>query len=70
LSGTSRTLHPDVEAAKYKFIAAYLEYSRQQIHAPVSGYMSMRKVQVGSRGQPGDPLMTLVPLDHLRVEAN
>jgi len=37
VGGTSRILHPDVEAAKYKFIAAYLEYSRQQIHAPVSG---------------------------------
>jgi membrane fusion protein, multidrug efflux system len=70
VGGTSRTLHPDVEAAKYKFIAAYLEYSRQQIHAPVSGYVSMRKVQVGNRVQPGDPLMTLVPLEHLWVEAN
>lgn len=70
VGGTSRILHPDVEAAKYKFIAAYLEYSRQQIHAPVSGYVSMRKVQVGNRVQPGDPLMTLVPLEHLWVEAN
>ncbi|MDD5462738.1 MAG: HlyD family secretion protein [Methylococcales bacterium] len=70
VSGTSRILHPDVEAAKYKFIAAYLDYSRQQIHAPVSGYVSMRKVQVGNRVQPGDPLMTLVPLEHLWVEAN
>ena len=70
VGGTSRTLHPDVEAAKYKYIAAYLEYSRQQIHAPVSGYVSMRKVQVGNRVQPGDPLMTLVPLEHLWVEAN
>jgi len=70
VGGTSRTLHPDVEAAKYKFIGAYLEYSRQQIHAPVSGYVSMRKVQVGNRIQPGDPLMTIVPLEHLWVEAN
>ncbi len=70
VSGTSRTLHPDVEAAKYKFIAAYLEYSRQQIHAPVSGYVSMRKVQVGNRVHPGDQLMTIVPLEHLWVEAN
>jgi membrane fusion protein (multidrug efflux system) len=30
----------------------------------------MRKVQVGNRVQPGDPLMTLVPLEHLWVEAN
>ncbi|TRX00535.1 HlyD family secretion protein [Candidatus Methylobacter oryzae] len=70
VGGTDRVLHPDVEAAKHKFIAAYLDYSRQQIHAPVSGYVSMRKVQVGNRVQPGDPLMTLVPLDHLWVEAN
>ncbi|MDD5578616.1 MAG: HlyD family secretion protein [Methylobacter sp.] len=70
VGGTTRILHPDVEAAKYKFIAAYLEYSRQQIRAPVSGYVSMRKVQVGNRVQPGDPLMTLVPLEHLWVEAN
>jgi membrane fusion protein (multidrug efflux system) len=70
VGGTSKILHPDVEAAKYKFIAAYLEYSRQQIHAPVSGYVSMRRAQVGNRVQPGDPLMTIVPLEHLWVEAN
>ncbi|MDO9046836.1 MAG: HlyD family secretion protein [Methylobacter sp.] len=70
VGGTSKILHPDVEAAKYKFIAAYLEYSRQQIHASVSGYVSMRKVQVGNRVQPGDTLMTIVPLEHLWVEAN
>ena len=70
VGGTSKILHPDVEAAKYRFIAAYLDYSRQQIRAPVSGYVSMRKVQVGNRVQPGDPLMTIVPLDHLWVEAN
>lgn len=70
VGGTNRVRHPDVEAAKYKFIAAYLEYARQQIHAPVSGYVSMRKVQVGNRVQPGDQLMTIVPLEHLWVEAN
>jgi membrane fusion protein (multidrug efflux system) len=70
VGGTSKTLHPDVEAAKYKFIAAYLDYSRQQIRAPVSGYVSVRKVQVGNRVQPGDQLMTIVPLEHLWIEAN
>jgi membrane fusion protein (multidrug efflux system) len=70
VGGTSKILHPDVEAAKYKFIAAYLDYSRQQIRAPVSGYVSVRKVQVGNRVQPGDQLMTIVPLEHLWIEAN
>ncbi|MEC4748463.1 HlyD family secretion protein [Methylomicrobium sp. Wu6] len=70
VGGTSRIRHPDVETAKHKFVAAYLEFSRQQIRAPASGYVAKRKVQVGNRIQPGDPLMTIIPLDHLWVEAN
>ncbi|MGZ5050500.1 MAG: efflux RND transporter periplasmic adaptor subunit [Methylobacter sp.] len=70
VGGTNKISHPDIEAAKHRFIAAYLDYSRQQIHAPVSGYVSMRKAQVGNRVQPGDALLTIVPLEHLWVEAN
>lgn len=70
VGGTTPIRHPDVETAKHNFIAAYLEYARQQIHAPASGYVAKRKVQVGNRVQPGDPLMTIIPLDHLWVEAN
>ncbi|PKM10871.1 MAG: secretion protein HlyD [Gammaproteobacteria bacterium HGW-Gammaproteobacteria-3] len=70
IGGTSRVRHPDIEAAKNRFITGYLEYTRQQIYAPVSGYVAMRKVQVGNRIRPGDALMTLVPLEHLWVEAN
>lgn len=70
VGGASRIKHPDIEAAKHRFITAYIEYARQKIYAPVSGYVAMRKVQVGNRIQPGDSLMTLVPLDHLWVEAN
>lgn len=70
VGGTDRIMHPDIEAAKYRFITAYIEYTRQYIYAPVSGYVAKRKVQVGNRIQPGESLMTLVPLDHLWVEAN
>lgn len=70
VGGTTRIRHPDVETAKHNFIAAYLEYTRQRIHAPASGYVAKRKVQVGNRIQPGDPLLTIIPLDHLWVEAN
>jgi membrane fusion protein (multidrug efflux system) len=49
---------------------AHLEYGRQQIRAPVSGYVAKRKAQVGDRVKPGADLMTIVPLDHLWVEAN
>lgn len=70
VGGTSRTEHPEVEAAKHRFVNAYLDFVRQRIRAPVSGYVAKRKAQVGDRVHPGDPLLMVVPLDHLWVEAN
>ncbi|MDD5035402.1 MAG: HlyD family secretion protein [Methylococcaceae bacterium] len=70
IGGTSRTEHPEVEAAKHQFVNAYLEFARQRIRAPASGHVALRKVQVGDRVHPGDPLMMVVPRDHLWVEAN
>ncbi|WP_255211227.1 HlyD family secretion protein, partial [Methylogaea oryzae] len=70
VEGTDRVAHPEVEAAKQRYVEAYLEFSRQQIRAPVSGYVAQRKAQVGDRVHPGELLLVLVPLDHLWVEAN
>ncbi len=70
VGGTTRANHPDIEVAKNKFIDAHIEFSRQQIRAPVAGYIAKRKSQVGDRVRPGDQVMTIVPLDHLWVEAN
>jgi membrane fusion protein (multidrug efflux system) len=70
IGGTNVMAHPAVELAKHEFIVAHLEYARQQIRAPVSGYVAKRKAQVGDRVKPGTNLMTIVPLDHLWVEAN
>lgn len=70
IGGTTVMEHPAVDLAKHEFIVAHLEYARQQILAPVSGYVAKRKTQVGDRVKPGANLMTIVPLDHLWVEAN
>lgn len=70
VGGTTIMAHPAVELAKHQLIEAYLEYKRQQVLAPVSGHVAKRKAQVGDRVHPGTPLMTIVPLDHLWVEAN
>ena len=70
IGGTTVMEHPAVELAKHEFIEAHLEYARQQIRAPISGYIAKRKAQVGDRVKPGTNLMTIVPLDHLWVEAN
>ncbi|ULA58802.1 MAG: hypothetical protein LZF60_80196 [Nitrospira sp.] len=67
---TTVTEHPAVQLAKYQFVEAQLRYGRQQIHSPVAGYVAKRKGQVGDRVAPGMTLMTIVPLDHLWVEAN
>jgi membrane fusion protein (multidrug efflux system) len=70
VGGTTRINHPDIEVARNKFIDASIEFARQHIRAPVSGYIAKRKAQVGDRVRPGDQVMTIVPLDHLWVEAN
>ncbi|MGB3396472.1 MAG: HlyD family secretion protein [Nitrospira sp.] len=70
IGGTTVMAHPAVDLAKHQLIEAHLEYARQQIRAPISGYVAKRKAQVGDRVQPGALLMTIVPLDHLWVEAN
>ena len=49
---------------------AYLAYSRTALAAPVSGYVAKRSVQLGQRVAPGAPLMAVVPLDEVWVDAN
>jgi membrane fusion protein (multidrug efflux system) len=70
VSGVALAQHPYVQAAKADYIAAWLASRRNAIVAPVSGYVAKRSVQVGSRITPGAPLLTIVPLDQLWVEAN
>ncbi|WP_225031171.1 HlyD family efflux transporter periplasmic adaptor subunit [Paraburkholderia sp. XV] len=62
--------HPDVQAAASKVRAAYLAYARNTLPAPVTGYVAKRSVQVGQRVSPGTPLMAIVPLNGVWVEAN
>jgi membrane fusion protein (multidrug efflux system) len=62
--------HPDVQAAASKVRDAYLVYARNTLPAPVTGYVAKRSVQVGQRVSPGTPLMAIVPLDGVWVDAN
>ncbi|MGH8294429.1 MAG: HlyD family efflux transporter periplasmic adaptor subunit [Steroidobacteraceae bacterium] len=62
--------HPDVMAAAEKVRAAWLDKQRTTLVAPVSGYVAKRTVQVGQRVQPGTPLMAVVPLRQVWVDAN
>jgi membrane fusion protein (multidrug efflux system) len=63
--------NPDVQAAATDVERAYLALRRTSIHAPVSGYVAKRAVQLGERVAPGgQPLLSIVPLERLRIEAN
>jgi len=62
--------NPDVQAASAAVVRAWLTLQRASIHAPVSGYIAKRSAQLGERTSPGNPLLSIVPLDRLRVEAN
>jgi membrane fusion protein (multidrug efflux system) len=63
--------NPDVHAAATDVERSYLAVCRTRIHAPVSGYIAKRAVQLGERVAPGgQPLLSIVPLERLRIEAN
>ncbi|HEY7904135.1 MAG TPA: HlyD family efflux transporter periplasmic adaptor subunit [Casimicrobiaceae bacterium] len=62
--------HPDVLAASAGVHDAYLALARTALPAPVSGFVARRSVQLGQRVASGTPLMAIVPLDQVWVDAN
>lgn len=68
--GSTVATHPDVLQAADQVRQAWLAQARTRVLAPVGGMIAQRSVQLGQRIQPGTPLMTIVPLHSLWVEAN
>ena len=62
--------HPSVQAAAAKVREAWLAKARCALPAPVAGFVARRTVQLGQRVAPGTPMMALVPLNQLWVDAN
>ncbi|HEX4387787.1 MAG TPA: efflux RND transporter periplasmic adaptor subunit [Steroidobacteraceae bacterium] len=70
VDGTTLADHPQVRDAAAAVRNAYLTLARTQLPAPVSGFVARRNVQLGQRVAPGAPLMAVVPLDQVWVDAN
>src|SRR5476649_2362624 len=70
IEGVAPAQHPAVQAAKADYVQAWLAARRNSILAPVSGYVAKRSVQVGAHVTPGTPMLSIVPLDQLWVDAN
>ncbi len=68
--GTRPQDHPNVLSAAAKLREAWLALERAQLKAPVDGTVAKRGVQLGQRVAAGAPLMTLVGLSDLWVDAN
>lgn len=68
--GTTIEAHPSVLAAAAKVREAYLAAHRAALLAPVDGYVAKRTVQLGQRVAAGTPLMSLIALNQLWVDAN
>ena len=69
-AGTTVEHHPNVERAVSKYREAYLALERVELVSPIDGHVAKRGVQVGQRVQAGSPLMTVVALNQLWVDAN
>ncbi|HEX3895228.1 MAG TPA: efflux RND transporter periplasmic adaptor subunit [Rudaea sp.] len=70
VDGTDIAGNPTVLEARAAFREAWVNSHRNAIVAPASGYVAQRSVQIGSRVQPGQALLTIVPLHDLWIDAN
>ena len=61
---------PAVQTAISHIKDAWLNLQRTQIRAPMNGQIAKRNVQVGQRIAQGSPMMAVVPLSNLWVDAN
>ena len=68
--GTSVEQHPSVLVAAAKVREAYLTTQRAAMPAPVDGYVAKRTVQLGQRVAAGTPMMSIIPLKQVWVDAN
>jgi membrane fusion protein, multidrug efflux system len=70
IDGTTVATNPEVLAAAAAVRDAWLALRRTRVTAPLSGVVARRSVQVGQRIDAGTPLMGVVPLNALWVDAN
>ena len=70
IAGSTVETSPDVAAAKARLDQARLDLERTVIRAPIDGVVTNRQVQIGQRISAGSPVMTIVPVNSVYVDAN
>ena len=70
IANTTEDTNPEVAAARARRDQAAVDLERTVVRAPVDGVVAKRQVQLGQRVQPGAPLLTVVPVQEMHVDAN
>jgi membrane fusion protein (multidrug efflux system) len=70
ISGASVANNPQVLSAIANLRAAAISRSYMTVQAPVAGIVAQRNVQLGQQVAAGAPLMAVVPLEALWIDAN
>lgn len=70
IQNTSLQSHPLVVSASDQVRDAWVRLYRCNIYAPVTGLCAQRTIQVGMWIPAGQPLMSVIPLDQIWVNAN
>jgi membrane fusion protein (multidrug efflux system) len=70
IDGADEDTNPEVALARAKRDQARVDLERTTIRSPVDGVVAKRQVQLGQRVQPGAPLLAVVPVQDMHVDAN
>ena len=70
IAGMDIAQNPEVLAAEAQLRAAAIALGHMRITAPVDGIVAQRTVQVGQRVSAGAPLLAVVPLSNVWIDAN
>jgi membrane fusion protein (multidrug efflux system) len=70
IAGMDIAQNPEVLAAEAQLRAAAIALGHMRIVAPVDGIVAQRTVQVGQRVSAGAPLLAVVPLSNVWIDAN
>ena len=70
IANTTEDSNPEVALARARRDQAAVDLERTVVRAPVDGIVAKRQVQLGQRVQAGTPLLAVVPVQDMHVDAN
>jgi membrane fusion protein (multidrug efflux system) len=70
IENATENTNPEVLLARARRDQAQVNFERTIIRAPVDGVVAKRAVQVGQQVQPGTPILAIVPMAEMHVDAN